>query len=387
MGHEVEKKRGVSSMPTYTMSTEEMNHLCRQSIQSYLDLKGIPYTQDQNYLRLKDHDSLVVDTRITPSKSYETFYWNSQGVGGNLFHFLKDYEGYSSSEAIKVLQTLEPTIANHQHTKPKISTIKKVYQPWKHTGILQPKQSIEYFINVRKLNPKLVHSMYKAGLVRELPNGNAYFVWYDRKMKEVGGDEQGTFINHEQFGKRGTKKKVAWGSKDDFGFHFSCNFGKQPERLYVFESPIDALSFAQMHGRDYAGKQRFLSLNGAGTKAKTIPKFIGEFGVPAELHVCLDTDKAGFKGVQKIKEKYDWMQWLEIPALKKMKFVIDQPPVKYKDWNEQLQKGRDTNMRSMTFNDFMQLSKQRFSKEPVTNIPQPIKQIHESLKPAVIHQR
>lgn len=343
-----------------TTNNEEMNHLCRQSIQSYLDLKGIPYTQDNNYLRLQDHDSLVVDTRITPEKPYETFYWNSQGVGGNLFHFLKDYERYSPGEAVRVLKEMEPALTNHEHVLPKVHQVKKVYESYKHQGVRNPKRSIDYFINVRKLSPKLVHAMYKSGLVRELRNGNAFFVWYNRKMKEVGGDEQGTLVNHDKFGKRGTKKKVAWGSKDDFGFHFSCKFGNKPERLYVFESPIDALSFAQMHGHEYTGKQRFLSLNGAGTKAKTIPAFIGEFGVPAELHVCLDTDKAGYKGVQKVKERYDWLRSLDIPALEKMKLVIDQPPLKYKDWNEQLQKNQDTKLRSMSYEDFMQRNKPRF---------------------------
>lgn len=345
------------------ISNEEMNHLCRQSIQSYLDLKGIPYTQDQHYLRLKDHDSLVVDTRITPNKPYETFYWNSQGVGGNLFHFLKDYEQYSAGDAIKTLREMEPELANHQHSIPNIKETPKKYEAYRHKGVRYPKRSIDYFIKVRKLSPKLVHAMYKSGLVRELKNGNAFFVWYNHKMQEVGGDEQGTLVNHEKFGKRGTKKKVAWGSKDEFGFHFSCNFGKQPERLYVFESPIDALSFAQMHGHEYNGKQRFLSLNGAGTKVKTIPSFIGEFGVPAELHVCLDTDRAGYKGVKKVKEKYDWLQSLNIPALRNMKLVIDQPPAKYKDWNEQLQKGQDRQLQRMSFEKFIQKNKERFSEK------------------------
>ena len=53
-----------------TVTATKTDELCRQSIQAYLDLKGIPYTQEDHYLRLKDHDSLVVDTRVTPSKPY-----------------------------------------------------------------------------------------------------------------------------------------------------------------------------------------------------------------------------------------------------------------------------------------------------------------------------
>ena len=172
-------------MPS-TVSDKEMDALCRQSIQSYLDLKGIPYTQDANYLRLKDHDSLVIDTRITPNKPYETFYWNSQGIGGNLFHFLRYYENYSGKEALSLLEKMGPALAKHQRTIPKVQTIKKVYQSYKHQGVKYPKRSLEYFTKVRKLSSKLVNAMYQTGLVRELPNGNAFFVWYNHKMKEVG---------------------------------------------------------------------------------------------------------------------------------------------------------------------------------------------------------
>lgn len=52
--------------------------LSSQSIQKYLDLKGIGYTKNGNYLKLMDHDSLVIDTRITDQKKCETFFWNGR---------------------------------------------------------------------------------------------------------------------------------------------------------------------------------------------------------------------------------------------------------------------------------------------------------------------
>ena len=97
-----------------TVTATKTDELCRQSIQAYLDLKGIPYTQEDHYLRLKDHDSLVVDTRVTPSKPYETFYWNSRGVGGNLFHFLHQYEGLDGSTAMKTLEKIRPALSRHE---------------------------------------------------------------------------------------------------------------------------------------------------------------------------------------------------------------------------------------------------------------------------------
>lgn len=347
--------------------TTEIDELCRQSIQSYLDIKGIPYTQEDHYLRLQDHDSLVVDTRITPNKPYETFYWNSQGVGGNLFHFLRQYEGLDGSDALRTLRQIRPALSHHKKNLSRMVDAKpRIYEQWRWRGRNPTHTSYDYLTKKRKLSPKLVQELYKTGLLRELRNGDAYFVWYSREHQEVGGDEQGTNINYQKFGKRGTKKKVAWGSKKHFGFHFSVNFGNQPERWYVFESPIDALSYAQMHAKEYHGKQRFISLSGAGSKMETVKKFIGEFGVPKELHISLDTDRGGFNGVVKAKKQVNWLKSLNIPALNDMKLVIDQPDCKYKDWNEQLQKGQDQSLHQMTYEQYYQQNKDRFVEVPVS---------------------
>lgn len=348
------------------LTETEIDRLCRQSILTYCDIKGIPYNYDGNgYYRLKDHDSLIIDTKTKP---YDIFFWNSRGHGGNLFHFLKYYEGMSGRDAIEFLKRNEFNLSKkaktHHFTEPK----RKIYQPEKWRGTKYPHAVKDYLVNTRKLNPNLVDGLLKSGLVRELYNGDALFVWYDHQMKEVGADVQGTRINHQKFGKRGTRKHVAGGSKSRFGFHFSVNNGKAPTRLYIFESPIDALSFAQMHGKEYPGQQRFLSLNGSASKSKTITNFIGEMGrqnIPSEIHMCLDTDEAGYHGVLEAKEQYDYLQLLNIPKLDKMKFVVDQPPMKYKDWNEQLQKGKDQELSTISFNQFKEIGQQRFpEKQP-----------------------
>ena len=65
---------------------------------------------------------------------------------------------------------------------------------------------------------------------------------------------------------------------------------------YIFlESPIDMLSYFQMHGNQ-PGAKTFLSLNGAATKVNTVSNYITKFGVPDEIHLALDTDTAGLEG-------------------------------------------------------------------------------------------
>ena len=168
-----------------TETETKTDELCRQSIQAYLDLKGIHYTQEDHYLRLKDHDSLVVDTRVTPSKPYETFYWNSRGVGGNLFHFLHQYEGLDGSTAMKTLEKIRPALSQHKKNMSQVVESKpRVYEQWRWRGRQPTHASFDYLTKTRKLSPKLIQEMYKAGLLRELRNGDAFFVWYDHQHKQ-----------------------------------------------------------------------------------------------------------------------------------------------------------------------------------------------------------
>ena len=62
------------------------------------------------------------------------------------------------------------------------------------------------------------------------------------------------------------------------------------------------------------------------------------------------------------------MQSLRIPAFEKMKFVVDQPPTKYKDWNEQLQKGIDHELKSQSYDKYVAQNKDRFPEEKETKL-------------------
>ena len=322
------------------MDRDLFEKLSNQSIQKYLDLKGIGYTRNGNYLKLMDHDSLVIDTRITDQKKCETFFWNSKGIGGNLYQFMREYLGMESTDILKELKKLSPelskAVANRYEDK------KYAPEKWKNKG--NHEQVKDYLINKRKLSTRLVNGLINRDLLRELKYGDALFVWKE-KGQEVGSDIQGTRIDHEKYGDRGTKKMVVPGSKKNYGFNFSVRTKANKQKFFIFESPIDALSFYQTYiPQNYQKKDegyRFISLNGAGTKLETIGEFFKTVGVPDELHLNFDADKAGVKAFMKFVVDADiGFESKFATDEKQVKVYADIPKsVDVKDWNEALQKG------------------------------------------------
>lgn len=303
----------------------------QQSIKRYLDMQGISYTQQGHYLRLNDHDSLVIDTRITPDRPYESWFWNSRGVGGDLYKFLEIYERLDKKTAFERLQKLvDTTPVSSKEVR------KKRYDPNEWLGVEEKTQSINYLVNKRKLDKKLVDDLFSSGLIRQLENNAIFFSWKDENGKEVGGDQQGTWIDHRRYGKRGTFKQIVEGSKEDFGFHFGSPLKvDQDYQLYVFESPIDALSFYQMHHKKLPLTTQYLSLSGAGTKVNTIKNLLERnketFKIlPSEIHICFDQDEGGRRGIKKALTVLNKFQY-------EGRIGLDHPGGSVKDWNEALQ--------------------------------------------------
>ncbi len=67
---------------------------------------------------------------------------------------------------------------------------------------------INYFTKTRKLDERLIQVLIKHGLIRQLRATVVHSLsWRDKNIKkEIGGDVQGTIVDHKRFGKRGTIK-------------------------------------------------------------------------------------------------------------------------------------------------------------------------------------
>ena len=351
------------------MKEKDFDAICQSSIQAYLDASGIEYEKQGDYLRLKDHDSLVVDTRLTPNHPYELFFWNSENVGGNLYNFVKYYMGIEKGQDIidNIKDTLGGKVGKQMphsiHKQPKKSFNGKFYPAAEHTD-----QVVTYLTQVRKIPVAYVSQLIKCGLIRQLKNGNCGFVWRNEKGKVVGLDQQGTKIDHQKYGKRGTLKKIARYSEPHFGWNFGL-FKPNAQRknvLMVFEDPIDAISHAVMANHDPKCSYRYLSLNGAGSKlVNTVSNMLSKADYQYdEVRLCLDNDAAG------IGAEYDFLYMApkfgkDQRGLKPSKYpdktipiVVEQPNPKFKDWNDAL-KAQSTEINRLNIKTIKPFSEKR----------------------------
>ena len=116
------------------------------------------------------------------------------------------------------------------------------------------------------------------------------FIGFDERSAARFASLRGTY-HDRQF------RKDCTGSDKRFGFQM----GAAPsQRLYIFESPIDAMSHASLVD-DWRRDNR-LSL--AGTSGTALPHYLNTHPHIRELVLCLDNDPAGREAATAIAEKY-----------------------------------------------------------------------------------
>ena len=134
----------------------------------------------------------------------------------------------------------------------------------------------------------------------------------------MGRDEDGIPRYAHSKGTAGNFRLDVKGSDKAFNF---CYRG-EGERLFVFEAPVDLLSFLCLFKKDWQ-KQSYLALGGVGEKA--LLRFLSDRLNIKTVYLCLDNDNAGNDACSRLAELVP--EGLTVHRLVPL----------YKDWNEVLQ--------------------------------------------------
>lgn len=109
------------------------------------------------------------------------------------------------------------------------------------------------------------------------------------------------------------------GSDPRYSFHHIGTDGQ----LFVFEAPIDLLSYITMHPEDW---QSHSYVACCGTSAIPVLSMLERISAPKEVYLCLDNDQAGETGSLRMAEK----------IAEQFNIASDRLLPEHKDWNDDL---------------------------------------------------
>ena len=270
---------------------EQIDRANQADLVLFLQSQGEPLERAGQEYRWKRHDSLTVRGN--------KWYRHSQSKGGGPVDFVMEFFGKSFTEAVELLtgeKGAAPPQDSPQFRLPSRSPDNRIAR--------------NYLTAARRIDEDVTGFFFASGdIYEDAAHHNAVF---------VGRDEDGIPRYAHSKGTAGNFRLDVKGSDKAFNF---CYRG-EGDRLFVFEAPVDLLSFLCLFKKEWQ-KQSYLSLGGVGEKA--LLRFLSDRPNIKTVFLCLDSDEAGNDAcsrlVKLMPEGYT-VHWL-IPL--------------FKDWNEVLQ--------------------------------------------------
>lgn len=222
-----------------------------------------------------------------------TWYCFSRNKGGGPIQFVMLIKERSWVEAMKELlgEGTVNTVGSPTTLKENNQGVIKDFQlPEKNSTY---KHMIAYLIQTRQIDKEIVYKMIKENRLYEDKNQNCVFVGYNKEGDPKYANRRGTNTNIPFKGEIRNSDK-------SHPFYF----GNSGDKVYVFESPIDALSHAtifKLQGLDWKSQYR-LSLGGLAEIG--LDRFLSKNPGINNITLCLDNDEAGKEATERISNKY-----------------------------------------------------------------------------------
>lgn len=287
------------------------DHLIEQArnadLLTYLQSQGYQLTNKHpNEHRLVEHDSLVISNNL--------WHWFSRNIGGNTLDFLTKYEGKPFRDAVFEL-TEKKAPSKTAQKKPPPQPLTQLREK-KTLQVLPPvpdNARVFSYLQGRGIHPKIIQHCIDEVVLYSDQRNNVVFIGNDNDcipryaaLRSMTSDYKGD----------------APGSDKRYGF--SLQPDTPSKNLYVFESPIDALSFITLEFPDEQLKSHYLALGGVSPLA--LEQYLSDHAEINTVFLCLDNDPPGREATAKFKN----MLW------EKGYTVHDLPPGRGKDYNEYL---------------------------------------------------
>ena len=269
------------------------------SLEDFLRTQGETLIKSGREYRWKAHDSLTVRGN--------KWFRHSQSKGGYPIDFVMEFYGKSFPEAVQLLTGESGEGQTEAATAPPTAFHLPLHNR-------TADRAIQYLCESRGLNKTLVEAFLLSGdIYEDAKRHNVVFVGRDRSGTPRYAHVRGTADPFRQ--------DIA-GSDKSYPFHYEGN-GNQ---LFVFEAPIDLLSFICLYPQDWQTRS-YLALGGVSGKA--LDRFLSERKDTRKVFLCLDSDTAGSEACTRLAQ--------DIPG---EIAVIRLVPAR-KDWNDVLRQQGD----------------------------------------------
>lgn len=241
------------------------------------------------------------------------WYHQYEQKGGDVIDFVCRFYNKDYAEAVEMLLN---GIGGQIITSPHIERVHKPFE-------LPPRNDrmsrvFSYLLLTRGIDKDVLFEFVRRKMIYESANyHNAVFVGYDSSGKPRHAHKRGTVTNNPY------KGNVA-GSQPEYSFHFNGT----SEKLFLFEAPIDMLSYISMHKKNWKEHSYAASCS---VSDRVLFQCLNDNTNIKNVFLCFDNDEAGQTANKRIADK-----------LNKLNIQNEILIPTHKDWNEDILNGERT---------------------------------------------
>lgn len=289
------------TISTYIHFTKEQREQARRT-----DLASFLVNQGEKIKRSGSEYEWFDDSRKVTIRGH-LWYHQYEQTGGDAVDFVRRFYNKDYAEAVEMLLN---NCSGQIITSP---PMEKECKPFE----LPPRNDrmnrlFSYLLLTRSIDKDVLFEFVRNRMIYESADfHNAVFVGYDLSGKPRHAHKRGTVTNNPY------KGNVA-GSQPEYSFHW---FGTS-NKIFLFEAPIDMLSFISMHKDNWKSHSYAASCS---VSDRVLFQCLKDNLNIKKVYLCFDNDKAGQTANKRISDKLNLMNIqneILIPNLK--------------DWNENL---------------------------------------------------
>jgi hypothetical protein len=241
------------------------------------------------------------------------WYHQYEQIGGDAVDFVQRFYSKDYAEAVQML------LNNGGGQIVNLQTTEREQKPF----ILPPRNDrmsrvFSYLLLTRGIDKDVLFEFVRKKMIYESAYyHNAVFVGYDSSGKPRHAHKRGTVTSNPY------KGNVA-GSQPEFSFHWHGT----SDKIFLFEAPIDMLSYISMHKENW---QEYSYAASCSVSDRVLFQCLKDNPNIKNVFLCFDNDEAGQTANKRIADKLNSMN---------IKSEILIPT--HKDWNEDILNGERT---------------------------------------------